>query len=95
MTKEEIVFEGNFTTHADEDGMGIELKDVYEAMDEYAKQVSIEFFKWYGVKMMGFMHYLIDIRATVTSDEIEEKIREHEGKSIEELYNQFIKHNPQ
>jgi hypothetical protein len=31
------------------------------AMDEYAKQESIGFFIWYGVKMVGFLAYIKDI----------------------------------
>lgn len=63
---------------------------VKKAMDQYARQQAIEFFKWYGVKMAVFVEYIKDIRPLVTSKEIEEKIKEFDGKSFEELYNLFI-----
>lgn len=62
---------------------------VKKAMDQYARQQAIEFFKWYGVKMAVFVEYIKDVRPLVTSNEIEEKIKEFEGKSFEELYNLF------
>ncbi len=49
----------------------------YDMMDIFSRQEAIEFFIWYGVKMMGLLHYVLDIRATITSQELEEKIIEH------------------
>lgn len=65
---------------------------IFPAMEQYSRIQSISFFKWYGVKMAGFMEYIKDIRPTVISDEIEEKIKEFEGKDFETLYNLFIEH---
>jgi len=64
-------------------------------LDEYAKQEAIGFFAWYGVKIMGFLQYIKDIRPIVTSNEIEEKIAEHELKSISELYDLYLRHKQQ
>jgi len=69
-----------------------------EAMDEYAAQESeiksreraIALFKWYAAKMVGFIEYIKDIRPTVTSNEIEEKLKEFEGQSFDNLYNLFL-----
>jgi hypothetical protein len=91
MSKE--ITEADFVNLAN-DCVGIGLlptgKRNYELAKSFAKQQSIEFFKWYGVKMVGFIEYIKDIRPTVTSDEIEEKIKEFEGQSIENQYNLFL-----
>ena len=63
-----------------------QLGVVHEAMDEFAEQEAVGFFIGYALKMVNFLHYIKDIRPIVTSKEIEEKIIEHEGKSIKELY---------
>jgi hypothetical protein len=60
-------------------------------MEIYAKQESIEFFKWYAMKMHGFIIYIKDIRPQVTSQEIEEKLSEFEGKPFDKLYELFQK----
>jgi len=44
---------------------------------------------------MGFLQYIKDIRPIVTSNEIEEKIAEHELKSISELYDLYLQHKQQ
>ena len=64
---------------------------IENAMDEYAKQEAIDFFKWYGVKMATFIEYITKIKPIVESNEIEEKIIEFEGKSIQELYELYLK----
>lgn len=64
---------------------------VYRAMDIWGKQEAIEFFIWYGSKMAGFIQYINDIRPRVRSEEIEEKIVEFEGQSIEKLYELYQK----
>ncbi len=56
------------------------------AMDEWAKIEAIEFFKWYGIKFSGLIEYITKIKPLVKSEEIEEKILEFEGQSIERLY---------
>lgn len=62
---------------------------VHKAMDLYAKREAIGFLKWYGVKVAGLVEYIKDIRPSVTSGEIEEKIKEFEGKTIDELYSLY------
>ena len=66
-------------------------QEVMECMSEYAKQEAIDFFKWYGVKMATFIEYITKIKPIVESNEIEEKIIEFEGKSIQELYELYLK----
>jgi hypothetical protein len=90
-SKEEIMernTNGVFRIYAESGG-------ILKAMDEYAeiksRERAIAFFKWYGVKMMGFIEYIKDIRPVVTSNEIEEKIAEFEGQTIDNLYNLFCK----
>lgn len=68
--------------------------EVIEAMDEWAKQQSIAFFKWYADKMVAFIEYITKIRPMVVSEEIEERIREHEGATFEQLYDRFIASQP-
>jgi hypothetical protein len=88
LTKEEIkknneVFFTDFIgDNNDENG--------FNAMDEYAKQQSIAFFKWYVLKSVTFVSYLESVKPIVTSNEIEEKLKQFEGKSFDELYSQFI-----
>lgn len=57
---------------------------------EYAKQQSIAFFKWYGGKMASFIEYITKVKPIVRSEEIEERITEHEGATFDQLYAQFI-----
>lgn len=64
---------------------------VMGAMDIHAEQVAIEFFKWYALKMVGFIEYLNKVKPMVTSNEIEEKLIEFEGKSFIELFQLFKK----
>lgn len=71
----------------------IETDEILECMDIWAKEQSISFFKWYGSKMTVFIEYIKDIRPSVTSNEIEEKIKEFEGKSLEDLYKLFTESN--
>lgn len=58
---------------------------------EYAKERSIEFFKWYIMKGNNFLYYHREIKPLTTSKEIEEKIAEFEGRTIENLYTIFDK----
>lgn len=60
------------------------------AVNKIAKQQAIEFFKWYCNRMNGFVEYFTRIKPIVTSNEIEERIKEHEGSTFEELYSQFV-----
>lgn len=95
MTKEEIL-EKHYPHYDIKSGWIFDgaVEDVFKAMQEYADQQSriaaIDFFKWYGVKMVGFIEYIKDIRPTVTSDEIEEKIKEFEGKSFDDLFTLYL-----
>ena len=66
-----------------------EIDMVHEAMEIYARNRSIEMLKWYAIKMVGFIEYIKDIRPIVTSNEIEEKIKEFEGQTFEKLYELF------
>ena len=86
LSKEEILDKFDMEYHMG----GYSEDDIMSAMDEYSKQEAVNFFIWYGVKMMGLLHYVLDIRATITSQELEEKIIEHEGKSVAELYDLFL-----
>lgn len=86
MTKEKVLYKnlGDSTRSMLSDS------DIYSAMDKWAKIQAIEFFKWYGVKMMGFIDYIKDTRPMVESLEIEEKIKEFEGKDFGTLYELFL-----
>lgn len=86
-TKEEVFNEHSFLAI----GAISPSKDFcLKAMDEYAKQQAVDFFKWYGLKMASFLEYLTKIKSITESKEIEEAIKNHEGATFEQLYNQFI-----
>jgi hypothetical protein len=61
------------------------------AMDKWAEQQSIEFFKWYALKSVSLITYLLEIKPLVRSEELESKIEEFEGKPIADLYALFLK----
>lgn len=99
MTKEEIL-KKVLSVDANQNWIDVCLFDdeldgdvsiVYSAMDEYTKQESIGFFKWYAIKMVTLLAYIKDIRPLVTSNAIEEKIEEFEGKSFDVLYSLYLK----
>lgn len=66
---------------------------IYNAMAEYAKELSVEFFKWYGVRMVSFMDYFRKMKNNEIppDDQFEKIMQEYEGKSIDELYIQYLK----
>lgn len=98
MTKEEIINkhtsserrESDFNQSKGYDFKYLNLTSARLAMDEYAKQQSIDFFKWYGVKMASFLEYLTTVKPICRSEEIEEAMSRHEGATFEQLYAQFI-----
>lgn len=64
---------------------------VQRYIDEYAaKQQAIAFFTWYGIRMASFLEYITKVKPIVKSEEIEEAMRNHEGATFEQLYEQFI-----
>ncbi len=69
--------------------------DTLSLMSGYAKQESIEFFKWYLLKVTSLCHYLTEIKPLVTSEELEAKIEEFEGKPINDLYELYIQSKKQ
>lgn len=96
MTKEEILknhYEKYFAAPKYEVRVNRKMDEewIFPAMDLYAKEISIGFMKWYGVKMIGFIIYLKEVKPNVTSSEIEEKMKEFEGKTYEELFNIYLK----
>lgn len=70
----------------------VTIGEIKEAICQYAKQQSIAFFQWYGVKMVGFIEYITKVKPMVTSEEIEEKMKEFEGQTFENLYSLFLEH---
>lgn len=66
-------------------------KETIEMLEEYARIKSIEFFKWYAIKITGLIEYIQDIRPRVRSEEVEAKIVEFEGQPLEKLYELFQK----
>ncbi len=92
MTKEDILkpYIEHSSNMFDEPKDIVEDCNCYLAMEVYAKQESIEFFKWYVLKMIAFIVYLKDIKPIVTSQEVEEKLLEFEGQSIERLYELYL-----
>jgi len=60
-----------------------------------SEQESIGFFIWYGVKIAGLVEYITKIKPITTSQEMEEKIIEFEGKPIKGLYQLYLKSKEQ
>lgn len=67
--------------------------NLYSAMDCFAEQQSIAFFKWNTSKTSTYIEYLTKISKLVRSQEIETALNEFEGMTIEERYQLFIKQN--
>jgi hypothetical protein len=59
------------------------------AMDEYAKEIAVEFFKWNTSKIVGYIQYIQQIRDLVRSEEIERNLNEFEGATLEERFELF------
>jgi len=74
-----------------------DLSVCLDAMEEYAKQRSKEFFKWYGVKMMEFLEYFQEKKRNPIPysipDAYDKYIEEFEGQSLDNLYELFLKSN--
>lgn len=93
MTKEEMLEKRIITFPSDDNQMTDEgiKRNVYAAMDEYAKQEAIEFFKWNAFKVDWYIKYIEKIRPLVTSNEIEEALNTFEGSTFEERYELYLK----
>ena len=60
-------------------------------VEEKCKQECIAFLKWYVGKSLNFLNYLTNIKPQVTSQEIEEKLKEFEGQDFEQLHSLYLK----
>lgn len=63
---------------------------ISEAMDEYAKQQAIEFFKWNARSISEYMDYLKRAHNSEGMEEMELELNHFESNSIEGRYNLFI-----
>ncbi len=63
---------------------------VSKAMDIARMESATEFFKWYIMKGNNFLFYHREIKPLTTSKEIEDKIAEFEGQTLDNLYALFI-----
>lgn len=81
---------GNITNDVSLNG-----KQVSELINEARKESAIEFFKWYGMKIVSLTTYLLEIKPLVRSEELEQKIAEFEGQSLDKLYELFLQSNEQ
>ena len=93
MTPEELLIHKDATFQNE---MGAPLATVIfaaavEAIKEYAKQESIDFFKWYGLKISGFIEYITKVKPLVVSQEIENAMAKFEGKTFEQLFELYLK----
>ncbi len=59
-------------------------------INDYAKKQAVGFLIWYANKMIGFLDYIRTVKPLVSSNEIEEKLAQFEGKPVEELYEQYV-----
>lgn len=89
MTKEEIVQKALSQIRVT-DGHGEIGEYISNAMDEYAKQQSVDFFKWYGTRMASLIKYICEVRPIAEDKKMEEIILKHEGATLDQLYSQFI-----
>jgi len=63
---------------------------IYDAMDEYAKQEAIEFFKWNAASIKGYVDYIM--RERDGDVDLEEALSKFENSTIEERYNLYLQH---
>ena len=87
MTKEEIIWKNCGVT-----GKIVEthISKVEKAMDEFAKQQAIAFFKWNASKVSEYMDYLRRTDQAQGVTEIELELNHFEGTTIDGRYAQFI-----
>jgi len=90
MTKEEE-FMLQYADEAQDDASMWTEETIHKALREYAKQEAFGFFKWYGVKMVGFIEYITKIKPLVRSEEFEQKILEFEGQTFDKLHELYLK----
>jgi hypothetical protein len=74
-----------FCYHTKERGVK-DFISILKVMDMWAKQESIEFFKWNALKVDGYIKYIDQIKPLVTSNEIEMALSIFEGSTLEERY---------
>lgn len=62
----------------------------FKAMDVYARQQAIAFFKWNAAKVSEYMDYLRRVDQSEGVDETELALNHFEGATIDGRYSQFI-----
>lgn len=63
---------------------------VSKAMDKFAKQQAVEFFKWNARSISEYMDYLKRVHNSEGMEEMELELNHFENNSIEGRYNLFI-----
>jgi len=92
--REEVIFDILSDYKYENIGMDSATEKITELFEnQNAKQQSISFFKWYAIKMTGFVDYITKVKPIVKSEEIEQRLIEFEGATFEKLYQLFEEHN--
>lgn len=89
MNKEEILSK---KTGGIFDGYEGGITGIFNAMEEFAKLQSVEFFKWNAQKIHEYMDYLRRVDKSEGIEEMELELNYFEGGTIEYRYTQFIKY---
>jgi hypothetical protein len=94
ITGPEYTKQFNLSSESD-DTVGLRYDDIEAAINEARKESSVEFFKWYGVKMMEFLEYfkrkLENQIPYSIPDAYDKYIEEFEGQTLDNLYEIFLK----
>lgn len=72
-------------------GAGKKMQSTSGEIDIARKEGALDFFKWYIMKMNNFIFYFREVWPLTTSEEIENKITEFEGQTLDNLYAIFQK----
>lgn len=84
-SKEEILENYEYDVHY----YGGGRKHVLEAMEIFAKQESIEFFKWNAAKAAEYINYITRVSKSEGNSEYEKELDIFENSTIEQRYNLF------
>lgn len=87
-TRDEIIHQ--YSENSGYDG-GYSESDVEKMLDEYAKEVSVDFFKWNALKVDEYVRYLQQVNRADGINEKEQEASRFEGAPISvrfDLYQQ-------
>lgn len=90
MTKDDIIWGPEIESDSDGWEPFFRSEQVKNAMDIWAKQQAIEFFKWNAKSISDYLDYLKRVNGSEGLEEMELELNHFENSSIEGRYNLFI-----